>query len=157
MKSGTNAYHGNVFEFLRNSATDAHALLPTRRRRQADLSAESIRSPPSAVRCIKDRTFFFGSWQSSREQSQAPQIASVPTATSSVQGIFPSKVTDPTTGAAFPNNAIPVSRFDPVAKGLVALYPLPDLTGIVNNFFSNPKEVLNSRPVQSQVRSPLPR
>ena len=92
---------------------------------------------------IKDRTFFFGAWQSSREQSQAPQIASVPTAAEQ-QGIFPSRVNDPLAGAPFPNNTIPKNRWDPVSAGLAPLYPFPDLSGIANNFFSNPREVLKA-------------
>ncbi|MEO7144996.1 MAG: TonB-dependent receptor, partial [Bryobacteraceae bacterium] len=56
------------------------------------------------------------------------------------RGVFPSKVTDPATGMPFPNNTIPMSRWDPVAAGLLALYPLPNLPGTVNNFSYNPKE-----------------
>src|SRR5207302_1410240 len=57
---------------------------------------------------------------------------------------FPSRVTDPLTGAAFPNNTIPLSRWDPVAAGLFALYPLPNQPGAVNNYSYNPKEVVNN-------------
>jgi hypothetical protein len=46
-----------------------------------------------------DKTFFFGSWQSSREGNAAPQIASVPIP-SEHQGIFPGRVNDPTAGGA---------------------------------------------------------
>lgn len=142
LKSGTNNYHGNIFEFLRNSATDATPYFQpagsgTPIYQQNQFGA-TFGGP---IR--KDKTFFFGSWQSSREQSQAPQIASVPTS-GEQQGIFPSKVTDPNTKAPFPNNTIPVSRWDPVAARLVALYPLPDLPGTANNYFSNPKEILKA-------------
>ena len=140
LKSGTNSFHGNLFEFLRNSDTDATPFFQpagqTKPIYQQNQFGGTFGGP---IR--KDRTFFFGAWQSSREQSQAPQIASVPTAASR-QGIFPSKITDPANGQPFPGNTIPASRFDPVAAGLVALYPLPDLPGTVNNFFSNPKEIL---------------
>ncbi len=60
------------------------------------------------------------------------------------QGVFPSKITDPATGAAFPGNTIPMSRWDPVAAALVALYPAPNQPGIVNNFYYNPKERVSS-------------
>jgi hypothetical protein len=142
MKSGTNSYHGSLFEFLRNSDPDATPYFqPTGGGKpiyQQNQFGATVGGP-----ILKDRTFFFASWQSSRENSAAPQIGSVPTATSR-QGIFPSKVTDPATGAPFANNTIPVSRFDPVSQGLVALYPLPNLPGTVNNYFSNPKEVLKA-------------
>jgi hypothetical protein len=142
MKSGTNGYHGNVFEFLRNSDADATPYFQPTGGGKAIYQQNQFGATFGGP-IIKDRTFFFGSWQSLRENSEAPQIASVPTANSR-QGIFPSKVTDPATGAPFPNNIIPTSRFDPVAKGLVALYPLPDLPGTVNNYFSNPKEIVNA-------------
>jgi hypothetical protein len=142
MKSGTNSVHGDVFEFLRNSKLDA---LP--------FFQEAGGATPTFIQnqfgatvggpIIKDKLFFFGSWQSSRAGNAAPQIASVPVA-SEHQGIFPSKVNDPSTGAPFPNNTIPLSRWDPVAAGLFALYPLPTTTGVANNYFSNPKEIVNS-------------
>jgi len=141
MRSGTNTLHGNVFEFLRNSQLDATPYFQP----PGGGSPLFIQNQFGATLggpIIKDKTFFFGSWQSSREGNAAPQIASVPTA-GEQQGIFPSKVTDPTTGLPFPNNTIPMSRWDPVAKGLVALYPLPNLPGAVNNFSYNPKEVVN--------------
>ena len=138
LKSGTNSFHGNLFEFLRNSTLDATPYFQP-----------AIGGKPLFIQnqfgatfggpIIRNRTFFFGSWQSSREENAAPQIATVPT-TAERQGVFPSKITDPSTGKPAPNNTIPVSRWDPVAQGLFALYPLPNLSGTVNNFFSNPKE-----------------
>jgi hypothetical protein len=38
----------------------------------------------------------------------------------------------------FPGNRIPPNRFDPVAAKVIDLYPLPNLPGRVNNFFSSP-------------------
>ena len=142
LKSGTNAFHGVLFEFLRNSATDATPFFqpagdgkPAYRQNQY---GATIGGP-----IIRNRTFFFGAWQRSGEASGAPQIASVPTAAEQ-QGIFPSKVTDPSTGSPFPNNTIPKSRWDPVSAGLVSLYPLPNLLGTTNNFYSNPSEIINA-------------
>jgi Carboxypeptidase regulatory-like domain/TonB dependent receptor-like, beta-barrel len=140
MKSGTNSFHGNVFEFLRNSRLDATPYF-----QPAGGHAQFIQNQFGATfggRIVRDKTFFFGSWQSSREGNAAPQIASVPIA-SEHQGIFPGRVNDPTTGAAFPNNTIPLNQWDPVAAKLMELYPQPTLPGTVNNFSFNPKEVVN--------------
>jgi len=142
MKSGTNSYHGNVFEFLRNSATDAIPFFQPAGDK-APIYQQNQFGATFGGRVIKNKTFFFGSWQGSREQSQAPQIGSVPSANEQ-QGIFPSKITDPSSGAPFANNTIPKSRFDSVAAGLAPLYPLPNLPGIVNNYFSNPTERVNN-------------
>jgi hypothetical protein len=141
MKSGTNSFHGNVFEFLRNSKLDATPYF-----QPAGGHAQFIQNQFGATfggPIIHDKTFFFGSWQSSREGNAAPQIATVPIP-SERQGVFPSRVNDPTTGAAFPNNTIPLNRWDPVAAGLFALYPLPNQAGTVNNYSYNPKEVVNA-------------
>ena len=43
---------------------------------------------------------------------------------------------DPTTGAGrtqFPGNVIPISRIDPIAKKILALVPLPNIAGQLNN------------------------
>ena len=142
MKSGTNSLHGNVFEFLRNSDPDATPYFQPAGGKP--IYQQNQFGATLGLPIVKNRLFFFGSWQSSRENSAAPQIASVPTAPEH-QGIFPSKITDPSTEApAFPNNTIPLSRFDPVSGPLFALYPLPDLPGAVNNYFSNPKESLGA-------------
>jgi hypothetical protein len=142
IKAGTNAYHGVLFEFLRNSDTDATPFF-----QPAGVGKPAYRQNQFGATfggpIIRNKTFFFGAWQSSRENSGAPQIASVPTAAEH-QGVFPSKVTDPSTNAPFPNNTIPTSRWDTVAAGLLPLYPLPNLPGAVSNFFSNPSEVINA-------------
>ena len=39
---------------------------------------------------------------------------------------------DPTTGAAFPNNTIPVSRIDPAAAKILGVLPTPNSTGTFN-------------------------
>jgi hypothetical protein len=142
MKSGTNALHGNVFEFLRNSKLDATPYFQPAGGGNP-LFIQNQYGATLGLPIVKNKTFFFGSWQSSRAGSAAPQVASVPTAAQH-QGIFTTKVIDPTTGQAFANNTIPVSRWDSVAAGLFPLYPLPTSAGAVNNFFSNPKEVVNS-------------
>jgi len=88
MKSGTNSFHGNVFEFLRNSKLDATPYFQPAGGRALFIQNQFGATFGGPV--IKDKTFFFGSWQSSREGNAAPQIASVPIA-SERQGVFPSR------------------------------------------------------------------
>jgi len=142
MKSGTNQFHGDLFEFLRNDHLDARAFFqpagtkPTFIQNQFGLT---VGGP-----IVKDRSFFFGSWQRSLAGTSAPQVASVPLA-SEHSGVFPTAVKDPSAGGApFPNNTIPQSRWDPAAAGLFALYPLPTLAGTANNFRYSPQEIVNS-------------
>jgi hypothetical protein len=112
MKSGTNSLHGSLFEFLRNSDLDAMPYFQPAGGKP--LFVQNQFGATFGGKIIKDRTFFFGSWQSSREVNAAPEIASVPT-TVTQQGIFPGKITDPSTHAPFPNNTIPMSQWDKVA------------------------------------------
>src|SRR5579883_2190617 len=130
MKSGTNQLHGTLFEFLRNSEYDATPYF-----QQGGPKPSFIQNQFGATLggpIIKDRTFFFGSWQSSREVNAAPQVGTVPTLAQR-QGVFTTRVNDPATKQAFPNNTVPASLWDPVAANIFALYPLPNQPGTVRN------------------------
>lgn len=141
MKSGTNSLHGSLFEFLRNSDLDATPYFQPAGGKPAFIQNQFGATIGGKI--IKDRTFFFGSWQSSREVNAAPQIGSVPTVTSA-EGIFSGTITNPSTHAPFPNNTIPMSQWDRVATALMPLFPQARLPGTVRNFFYNPKERISS-------------
>ena len=152
IRSGTDQIHGSVFEYLRNSWLDASPFF------QPALTAKPqfIQNQYGATvggPIIKNRTFLFFAWQSSRINDASPQLGVVPTA-SQLQGNFTSTIYNPATTAPNPNgsgyvrtpfagNHIPVSDFDPVAAKLISLFPAPNLTG-ANNFFSNQKETVNN-------------
>jgi outer membrane receptor protein involved in Fe transport len=141
-KSGTNSYSGNVFEFYRNSDLDANTWennrsgAPKQERRQ-DIYGGTFGGPIS-----RDRLFFFGDYQGSRQDAPGFGTTSVaPEAwrrgdLSSIAAV----IRDPQTGQPFPGNQIPVDRFGPIARALFAdsaSYPLPNRNvpgGIVGNF-----------------------
>src|SRR5260370_1046344 len=141
MRSGTNGLHGSVFEFLRNSDLDATPYFQPAGGKPLFIQNQFGATVGGPI--VKNRTFFFGSWQSSREVNAAPQIASVPTS-GTLQGIFQGKVTNPSTHAPFPNNTIPMSQWDRASALLLPLYPAANLPGTVRNFFYNPKERISS-------------
>ena len=152
IRSGTNKFHGTVWEYLRNSYLDASPFF------QPALTAKPqfIQNQYGATvggPILKDRSFFFFAWQSSRIRDAAPQLGVVPTPTQ-LQGFFSKPIFDPSTtrtnpnGAGyvrteFANNYIDPSRFDPVAAKLLSLYPKPNLSGS-NNFFSNQREQVDN-------------
>ncbi|MBI4443491.1 MAG: TonB-dependent receptor [Acidobacteria bacterium] len=85
-QSGTNALHGSVFEFLRNSALDARKFfdvggLPPFRMNQFGFT---LGGP-----IIKDRTFFFGSYEGLRQRLTSTARSRVPTLQTR-RGILPS-------------------------------------------------------------------
>ena len=76
-----NAFHGSVFEFLRNDALRRQQLLQQpRRARQARRSSSTSSGAPSAGRIVKDRTFFFVDYQGLRINQGQTYVSTVPSA-----------------------------------------------------------------------------
>jgi len=152
-KSGTNALHGSLFEFLRNSKLDANNFFSNARgiplssfkRHQFGASAGGPLLIPGLYDG-RNRTFFFVAYEGLRQGAATSLLTTVPTASERV-GDFsktrsaagtPIAIYDPETttrlGAgyvrqAFPGNVIPAFRIDPVARNVVKYYPLPNQPG----------------------------
>jgi Carboxypeptidase regulatory-like domain len=137
-KSGGNAWHGSLFELVRNDALDAKnffdsptAPIPPFRQNQF---GGSLGGP-----AVHNKTFFFLSYEGQRVRKSLTQTFSVPTAAmrgGDFEGL--PTIYDPTKLAAgqrqpFSGNTIPTARLDPVALGLLAEIPLPNLPGIAQN------------------------
>ena len=166
LKSGTNAFHGTAYEFMKRSFLDANtfannAVGGARNYDKLDEWGGTLGGPvwiPKIYRG-KDKTFFFVAYEKYHWQTLARnQISSVPTAAQR-SGDFSrtlnnagqlNTIYDPSTGRSvngtwvrdpFPGNMIPANRFDPVGAKIASIYPLPNLTpaGFVNwqnNYFS---------------------
>lgn len=161
-KSGSNQVRGAAFNFLRNSALSARdffaAGVPAFTYNQF---GASLGGPVWLPRLYngRNRTFFFFNYEGSREGVARSTVATVPTADQR-RGDFSRTFTrlpsgeyaaitiyDPSTTRLegniyrrdpFPGNLVPQDRFDPVARNLLHLYPLPnaaaDAYTNVNNF-----------------------
>jgi len=117
-KSGTNAFHGNVFEFFRNEHLNAsnyfqrsNPVKPDYRRNQY---GGTFGGP-----IVKDRTFVFVAYQGQRQSIGRTVTSNVPTLAER-SGVFRQNIYDPATTVGntrqqFPNNTIPRSAMDPVA------------------------------------------
>ncbi len=145
MKSGTNSFHGSVFEFFRNEALNARNVFAPATAANPD-KPEFRRNQYGFVLggpVFKDRTFFFLDYQGSRQLIGRVRTSTVPTLAQR-QGIFSTTIYDPATtrtdssGAIirdpFPSNTIPTERMDPAAVGLLNRYPLPTNSGTANNY-----------------------
>jgi hypothetical protein len=140
-KSGTNGFHGNVFEFLRNYELNARTkgLIETSGSVAQPLRDSLKRSQFGGTlggRIIRDKLFFFGGYQQTVQRSNpGTNTAHVPTALT-IAGNFsvedaatstggcqskPITLKDPL-GGTFPGNQIPLSRFDPAAMNLLTKY-----------------------------------
>ena len=120
-KSGANDLHGSLFEFLRNDVLNPNSWnttsKPTLRRNQFGGAAGG--------RIIKDKLFFFGSYSGLRQvTSQVYNNAVVPTALERTGNFSRSKAKpiDSQTGLPFPNDQIPLGRFDPTALNILNTY-----------------------------------
>lgn len=134
-KSGTNDFHGSLYEFLRNDKLDARpffsaAKSPLKRNQFGAALGGPIK---------KDKLFFFTNYEGYRDAATGnPPVGQVFT-TAQRSGVFSSKITDPlANGAQFPNNTIPVSRISPISQYILKLVPLPDNSGnAARNFIYN--------------------
>jgi hypothetical protein len=135
IKSGTNAYHGSAFEYVRNTSLDARNFfdIPNRLPFHLNQFGGSLGGP-----IVKDKLFIFGDYQGTREIAGATVFTNVPTEAErggNFNDLLPgTTIYDPLT---FPRtqfdyngipNAIPPTRFDPAAAHMIALFPNPNAT-----------------------------
>ena len=127
LKSGSNAFHGDVFEFVRNTAMDARnyflvAPNPKQVLKQNQFGA-TLGGP-----IVKDRTFFFVSYEGIRSVEQHAGTTQVLTA-AQLNGDFSAllpttQLVSPFTGRPYVRNQIPVNA---VAQQIAKTYmPLPN-------------------------------
>src|SRR5690242_14975142 len=128
-KSGTNAIHGTVFEFLRNGALNARNFFGT----QKDALKRSQFGGTIGGPIQRDKLFFFGSWQRTiLSNITYTNQAFVPTAAERM-GDFSAKtgtIKDPTNGQTICSKIIPAQLLSPIALAMMPHIPTtPDPTG----------------------------
>src|SRR5579862_10006063 len=126
-RSGTNNLHGDVYEFLRNSALDARnyfdpTQIPAFRRNQF---GAALGGP-----IVKDRTFFFGDYEGLRENQGITATVPVPSAAVR-QGILCS-IPQPGPGGCSPHQVTGAVNPDPVTGIDKAVLPYLNLWGLPN-------------------------
>ena len=159
IRSGTNRYHGTLFEFLRNEKLNANEFFANRAGRAKPPFKLNQYGGTLGGPIIKDKTFFFGYYQGTNRRKS--NVVTIPTVLTSRQrpDLNPNGVADfsdvcpgagcprdPRTGQFFPNNIIPVNRLDPVAVQFVkGVMPLPNAGSsyIFNGPASGPNDKLD--------------
>jgi len=149
-KSGTNSFHGGLFEFLRNNALDANNFFANKNGNPLPPLQQSQFGANLGGPVIKNRTFFFAVYEGKRMNTGSFNQYSVPTeiqrqgdfsqtlnSSNQLRVIYnpfsvhadpanPStKIRDP-----FPGNKIPKDLMDPVAVKAMSYYPLPNQQGL---------------------------
>jgi hypothetical protein len=153
VKNGSNDFHGNLYEFLRNTLLNANFF-------QTNLAAGP--KPPTHFNLYggtfggpvwvpkvyrgRERTFFFLSYEGTRNQDPRFSIRSVPieperrgdftqtfTTRSGDPARYPVTIYDPLTTNStttrrtpFPGNVIPAGRISPIAQKVLTYIPLPN-------------------------------
>ncbi len=163
LKSGGREFHGNLFEFHRNSALDAKNFFAPKGGNNPKFILNQFGATsggpvlfPGLFNKSREKTFFFFSYEGTRSRQAQNFVSTVPT--EAFRGgdfsAHPNTIFDPLTTRPNPqgsgfirdpflNNAIPASRLDSVGLNLVRLYPLPNQPGIINNFVFNPLSELD--------------
>ena len=140
-KSGTNEFHGSLFEYNRNRVTAAKNFFATGLPKAPYNRNEFGGSLGGPIK--RDKLFFFGSYEALVFRSATTNLSAQPTA-ALLSGNFAGlpTVRDPFTQQAFPNNQIPADRISSIAKALSNYFSTPNLStsaagGLGTNYITN--------------------
>jgi hypothetical protein len=149
IKSGTNTYHGNVFEFFRNDVLNANNWANNFQGLPKPALRWNMFGATFGGPIVKNKLFFFVDYQGQRFDHPASSSPVTLFTAAERQGDFSQLLTEQGiqlynpfqldangNRTTFPNNHIPLSMMDPVAGNLFSsgLYPLPVTGDLVNNF-----------------------
>src|SRR5579883_2308548 len=165
-KSGTNQMHGSAFEYRRDNigaARDPFA-------QSQPIAGTNGRLIPSTLwnqfggsvggPIQKDKTFYFGDYQGSRQRNGGSVLTRVPTAAERSGDLSdlgtpffdpcssgPNCTGNPAARTQFPNNAIPASLIAPQASTLLGYIPMPNIAGVTGaapNYAASGSAIVNS-------------
>src|SRR6185436_9723604 len=114
----TNEFRGGAFGYLRDREFTARDYFNPER----DFLKRKQYGGFAGGPILRNRTFFFGGWQGTTIANRGANLVQFAPTTDERNGNFTTcgaacnrALTDPLTGLPFPNNQIPVDRFDPAA------------------------------------------
>lgn len=165
-KSGSNAFHGTLFDFLRNTFLNSSSYFsPVNPEYIRNQFGGSVGGP-----IVKNKTFFFFDYQGTRNIQGIPSVTQVPTLLER-QGIFtesfpntpaapiydPTKqTTDPVTGYTtrpqFMGNSIPSQEINSIAQQMLSYFPTPNVQGVLfGDYVDVPKENLSENEFDMRI------
>jgi hypothetical protein len=164
IKSGTNALHGSAFEYYDGNALEARGFfLPAGQTNGALVENQfggTIGGP-----IVKNKLFYFGSYEGTYWHALAGGIFSIPTP-AMIAGNLSGSTTpiyDPLTGTStgagrtlFPGDQIPVSRMPYAVQQINTFWPAPNIGGLPagasqNNYYGTGPFYLDRNTVDSKV------
>jgi hypothetical protein len=158
IKSGSNAFHGTVYEFFRNRELNARNFFASGTARKPEFTRNQFGASAGGP-FIRNRLFFFLNYEGNRQREdrittaqvfsdamKAGNFSSLLGASAGTDAlgrpVLRGQIFDPfslrrlptgtTVRDAFPGNQIPLARMNPVAKTLIDLAPPPNASGSPN-------------------------
>jgi hypothetical protein len=140
-KTGTNQWHGSLFEFVETTSLNARNFFEA----QTSPYHENEFGGTVGGPIKHNKAFFFFSYQDDRLVSYSPTLSTVPTAAEEAgdfsNAAFPT-VYNPASlvngvRTPLPNNTIPPQDISPFAAAAQKYFPTPNLSGLYNNYFDN--------------------
>lgn len=132
-KSGTNAIHGSLYEFHRNTLTSANSFFNNASGVPRQKLIRNVFGPSLGGPLKKNRLFYFGNFEGRRDASEATVVRTVPNATFR-EGIFSYRNT---ANALVQLSPVQVAALDPAHIGpnagvlkTLQSYPLPNDTTV---------------------------
>jgi len=155
--SGTNQYHGALFDFVRNNYFDARPFgftskVPVSSPFKWNQFGFTLSGPVQIPKVFNGRNklFFMANYEGFRLRQQGQSTyTTAPQAMrdGNFSQILPGTViTDPlNNNQPFPGNIIPTQRLDPVALKMLSFYPLPNIpgAGLSNNYLALQNKTTN--------------
>jgi hypothetical protein len=148
-KSGTNQLHGTAFAFNDNTIFRARNFFQVGEKPKHNLNIDggTIGGPIK-----KDKLFFFGGYEGTRERTGFFGRYTVPTADQRAGNFsaYSQTIYDPSTGnpngsgrQPFAGNIVPLDRQSAITRKMQDRVPLPNLPGTANNYYSQATQPMN--------------
>ena len=153
-KGGTNEFHGNLYEFFRNDKLNANSFFSNKSNAKRPVFRFNQFGLTAGGPVVKNKVFWFFNFEGLRQRTPTQYRFTVPTELQR-QGDFSQtynaagtlfRIADPLTTTAdgtrslFPENKIPATRLNTIAKNVIARYPKPTSPGDpftnANNYFT---------------------
>ena len=160
IKSGTNQYHGDAWEFFRNDVLNANQWENKFNGPGNSLGRGKLRwnmfGATFGGPVLKDKLFFFVDYQ--QQAFDHPTSSQFITVFSNAEraGDFSqltTKLKDPITGVPYVGNQIPLAQINPVAAALFAssYYPKPINSNAINNALNQTQQAFNTKQGDAKV------
>src|SRR5216684_1847688 len=156
LKSGSNDFHGSAFEYHRDASMTARNVF-------ASLVPHTVYNQFGGAgggRIKRDKLFFFGDYQGSRDVNGLANLATIPTMDFRTGNLSaaPTIIYDPATGTPdgkgrvpFTGNLIPGYRISPIAQKLMSFLGPPTRAGVTSNFEKGTSQVKNINQFDTKI------